>query len=238
MSNHCDPVTGICTPSTLAELQAVGTQIHEHAEIIYIGDPMCSWCWGISPALIQLRNHFRKQQLAFRVVVGGLRPGGGEPWNDEMKSFLRHHWEQVHTQSGQPFSYDLLDRDEFNYDTEPACRAVIAARTLLNEKEMEFFEAIQKKFYAESEDPTESTFYESICTSFDIDFSDFKNKFESEESKKETMQEFQLNRSWGVTGYPAVILLAKDKLYMVAQGFAGFDQMKNTIDHWLTTVAN
>ena len=88
MSEYCDPETGICTPSSLNELALIGTNnMPNKNEIIYIGDPMCSWCWGISPALIQLRNHFAKD-MAFRIVVGGLRPGGGDPWNDQMKEFI------------------------------------------------------------------------------------------------------------------------------------------------------
>jgi putative protein-disulfide isomerase len=158
MSNYCDPETGICTPSTLKELTTIGAnEIADRQEIIYVGDPMCSWCWGISPALIQLRDHFVQEKIAFRILVGGLRPGGGDTWNEEMKDFLKHHWEKVHEKSAQPFGYKLFDLEDFNYDTEPSCRAVVAARPLVKEKEMEFFEAIQRKFYVESQDPKKTT---------------------------------------------------------------------------------
>ena len=63
-----------------------------------------------------------------RIVLGGLRPGGGEAWNEEFKGFLKHHWEEVTARSGQPFGDKLFSLDHFNYDTEPACRAVVVAR--------------------------------------------------------------------------------------------------------------
>lgn len=234
MPNYCDPETGICTPSSLQELNAIGSdKISDRQEIIYVGDPMCSWCWGISPALIQLRDHFVSDKIAFKVLVGGLRPGGGDPWNDDMKNFLRHHWEQVSTASGQPFGYALMDLDDFNYDTEPSCRAVVAARPLVKEREMEFFEAIQRKFYVDSQDPIDSSFYEGICKQFNINFEDFLARFNSEDVKRETMEEFQLNRKWGVSGYPTVILLNNDKLHMIAHGYASFEQMRDTVNHWL-----
>jgi putative protein-disulfide isomerase len=194
---------------------------------------MCSWCWGISPALIQLRDHFVQEKIAFRILVGGLRPGGGDTWNEEMKDFLKHHWEQVHEKSAQPFGYELFDLEYFNYDTEPSCRAVVAARLLVKEKEMEFFEAIQRKFYVESQNPGENYFYQSICEQFEISFEDFLIRFESEEIRKETMAEFQLNRKWGVSGYPTVVLLNNDKLLMIAHGYAEFLQMKQAVDHLL-----
>ncbi len=236
MTNYCDPETGICTPSTLEELSSIGDNSQsEKLEIIYVGDPMCSWCWGISPALIELRNHFAKEKIAYKVIVGGLRPGGGDLWNDQMKGFLKHHWQQVNKRSGQRFGYDLFDLKKFNYDTEPACRAVVAARPLVKEKEMEFFEAIQRKFYIESQDPNKSSFYASICDQFDINYADFMNRFESDVLKQETNEEFNLNRRWGVRGYPTVLLLNNNQLYQVANGYVTFEEMKETVGKLLSS---
>ncbi|GAB4244312.1 MAG: DsbA family protein [Ekhidna sp.] len=238
MNPFCDPETGICTPSTLQDLYTIGQdKLTEKTEIIYVGDPMCSWCWGISPSLIQLRDHYRTKEIGFKVMVGGLRPGGGDPWNDEMKNFLKGHWEHVHEASGQPFGYALMEREDFNYDTEPSCRAVVAARPFVETREMEFFEAIQQKFYVDSEDPTNLDFYQSICTEFEIDFHAFTNRFESEEIRYETNNEFTLNRQWGVQGYPTILLLHKDQLFLVANGYASFDQMKNQIEKTMEEVA-
>lgn len=231
MNGYCDPETGICTPSSLQELTTIGTDPNgDKTEIIYVGDPMCSWCWGISPTLINLRDHYRKEQVAFRVLVGGLRPGGGDPWDEQMKSFLKHHWDEVNQRSGQPFGYSLFEKEEFNYDTEPSCRAVVAARPMVGDQEMEFFEAIQRKFYVDSQDPSRTAFYASICDEFDINFGDFVQRFESPEVNKETNDEFNLNRSWGVRGYPSVIFLYHDQLYQIANGYSDFDQMKERIN--------
>lgn len=238
MASYCDPKTGICTPSTTEELIDIGQNtMTEKQEIIYVGDPMCSWCWGISPTLIRLRDHFAKENVAFKVLVGGLRPGGGDPWDSKMKGFLRHHWEQVKERSGQPFGYKLMELDKFNYDTEPACRAVVAARPLVKEKEMEFFEAIQRKFYVDSEDPKKPSFYASICDEFEINYAVFLDSFESEALKQETMEEFNLNRRWGVKGYPSVLLLNNDQLYQVANGYTTFEEMKEQVDNLLAAEA-
>ena len=231
MNPYCDPETGICPPSTFEDLQSIGQdKLTEKTEIIYIGDPMCSWCWGISPALIKLRDHYRDKEVGYRVVVGGLRPGGGDPWNDQMKDFLKEHWGHVTEMSGQPFGYKLMERDDFNYDTEPACRAVVAARPLVNEQEMEFFEEIQRKFYVESEDPGTNEFYQSICEKFGVDYQKFLERFESEEVRYETRNEFMLNRQWGVQGYPTIVLLHQDQLFMIAHGYATFEQMQAQVD--------
>jgi putative protein-disulfide isomerase len=167
---------------------------------------MCSWCWGISPALHELEQRAKQRGIAFRIVVGGLRPGGGDEWNEQFTSFLQHHWEEIHQRTGQPFNYALLQRDSFNYDTEPSCRAVVAARTLDPNAEHLFFELVQHHFYVQNQDPNQVDFYAPICTKLDLDFDAFKALFESEEIKKRTQSEFAINRQWGVRGYPTVLL--------------------------------
>lgn len=223
----CDLVTGECTSAELPALEAPQPIDKDH-EIIYVGDPMCSWCWGISNHLQELKAHY--PQYKFTVVLGGLRPGGGEAWDQRMKDFLKHHWEEVTKRSGQPFGYTLFDREEFNYDTEPPCRAVMTAKKWLGEDVLAFFEAVSGKFYVESEDPGEKEFYRSVCEQFDIPFDEFVTGFESEEAKYQTHQDFQLNRQWGVKGYPTVLFRAKEELYQINYGYTEFDQMKEVIE--------
>ncbi|PIQ47295.1 MAG: DsbA family protein [Cytophagales bacterium CG12_big_fil_rev_8_21_14_0_65_40_12] len=226
-NQSCDPETGICAPAELAESPS---EIKKEAdkEIIYVGDPMCSWCWGISNHLKALKEYY--PEFGFSIIVGGLRPGGGEAWDDNMKAFLRHHWQEVTARSGQPFGYQLFEREEFNYDTEPSCRAVVASRQWMEDNELAFYEAVSRKFYVDNEDPTESEFYRSICEQFDIPFDVFLAIFESDQCKYETHQEFQLNRQWGVRGYPTVLFKIKDQLYQINHGYTEFDQMKSVIE--------
>ena len=227
---NCDPETGICSPSELSEESSDSLMNVADMKIIYVGDPMCSWCYGIAPELKSLKDHYKAEGIPFEIIVGGLRPGGGDAWTPEFKEFLKHHWEQVNERSGQPFGYKLFERDSFNYDTEPSCRAVVVAKEYLSDDLLAFFEVVQKKFYFDSEDPNEVVFYESICKKFKIPFDEFKVKFESKEMKEATHQEFVLNREWGVSGYPAVVLLTGDEMQYVARGYADFEQMKKTIE--------
>jgi putative protein-disulfide isomerase len=221
----CDPTTGLCTLPAFEGEAKESIEFREDVEIIYVGDPMCSWCWGISPALHELEQRAKQRGIAFRIVVGGLRPGGGDEWNEQFTDFLRHHWEEIHQRSGQPFNYELLQRDSFNYDTEPSCRAVVAARTLDPNAEHLFFELVQHHFYVQNQDPNQVDFYAPICTKLDLDFDAFKALFESEEIRKRTQAEFTINRQWGVRGYPTVLLQKQDQLHLLARGYASSEEM-------------
>nr|MBA3324286.1 DsbA family protein [Paracoccaceae bacterium] len=44
------------------------------AHLLYVADPMCSWCWGFAPVIADIRAAFR-DRLPLHLVMGGLRPG-------------------------------------------------------------------------------------------------------------------------------------------------------------------
>lgn len=220
----CDPKTGLCTPAPLAE-QGETVALDAETEIIYVGDPMCSWCWGISPSLNRLQRVAAANGIAYRTVLGGLRPTDSEKWTPQFQDFLRHHWEEVSARSGQPFNYDLLSADHFQYNTEPSCRGVVTARTMNPSVEARFFELTQHRFYVLNEDPAEVDFYKPICKELGLDFEQFARLFPSAEMKAATQADFQLNRQWGVSGYPTILVRKGEKLYSIATGFATFEEM-------------
>jgi len=233
----CDIETGICELPPLEKEQGTETASKLRDEVIYVGDPMCSWCWGIAPALEKLQEYCDQQGLIFRVVLGGLRPGGGDPWNQQFTQFLAHHWQEVSNRSGQPFNHEILSWESFNYDTEPACRSVVVARQLRDRIELPFFAAVQAKFYVENGDPGKPEFYRDICDRFDINFDEFLPMFEGDAAKQQTMGDFQLSRNWGVTGFPSILFQQGERLWKIASGFATFENMKAIIESERATTA-
>ncbi len=155
----CDPVTGVCLlPEQDGPVDCAVPTVRHGWAVHYVGDPMCSWCWGISPTVSAVEAFCAAQGIDFSITMGGLRAGGGDPWNETFKSFLRNEWRHIGQTTGQPFGFTLLESEYFNYDTEPACRAVATVKLLQARhqfpvaKLLKFFTAIQHKFYVEGQD--------------------------------------------------------------------------------------
>ena len=174
-------------------------------ELIYVGDPMCSWCWGIAPELEALvESH---PELPLRIVVGGLRPGpNAQTVGPELAGYLAHHWEEVERRSGQPFDQALLDDHGWLYDTEHACRAVVVMRELAPHETFRFFQHLQHAFYAEGRAVWDSEIYRELIEGFDVDPEAFLTAFGSQDAIKATWQDFSLARSWGINGFPTIVL--------------------------------
>ncbi len=235
MTMECDPETGACLLP--GEVERPDVEASDQAQVFYIGDPMCSWCWGMSPVIEALALHCAERGVGFRLVMGGLRAGGGDAWNAAFRGFLRQEWTHIAAQTGQPFGFRLLERSAFSYDTEPACRAVVTARELFGQgqeaisRELSFFAAVQQKFYVEGEDPKEVTFYRDICMNNGIEPLEFVKVFASAEAVSATQREFLLARQLGVRGFPTVMLQTATGLHEISVGYAPLATLTDRISN-------
>lgn len=241
---HCDPVTGACLlPEQDKPAAPVPPAKHGGWAVRYVGDPMCSWCWGISPTVSEVAAFCAAEGIEFSVNVGGLRAGGGNPWDENFRSFLRMEWSQIADVTGQPFGFTLLNLPQFDYDTEPACRAVVTIQLLQARDSLDastalkFFSAVQRKFYVEGKDPKVADFYRDICTGLGVDFDMFCSLFDSDEARKAVQQEFVRCRQWGVRSFPTLLLEQGQKVTPLAVGFVTTEQVVAKLRQAITAEA-
>jgi hypothetical protein len=121
--------------------------------LIYVGDAMCSWCYGFARPLDDLLGDPQDAApLQLALLMGGLRPFTKEPMSPARADELAGHWLLVEETSGQPFARapdTALHRRNFVYDTEPASRATVTVRSLWPQHVWRYFKAVQQAFYAE-----------------------------------------------------------------------------------------
>lgn len=195
----------------------------EGTKIIYVGDPLCSWCWGIAPELERITS---LTSLPMDVVVGGLRPGpSADPMSPRMEAFLAEHWRHVEERSGQPFDHSILTDHSWSYDTEPACTAVVTMRRNNPTEARRFFTRIQRAFYAEGFRVFEPSDFRPLLDGFDVDEATFMEDLVSAEVLKETWGDFSWARAVGVNAFPVVILEQATGLRALARGYATADEM-------------
>lgn len=206
------------------------------AEFIYIGDPMCSWCWGFAPVLEKLKDEYGGR-ADFILRMGGLRPGGqAEPMVEHRKAMLRGHWQAVNERTKQPFDYDFLNRDGFLYDTEPSCKAVVTVRSMDHAKAYAYMWKIQRAFYAENSDPTDPHLFRRLAGELGLDGEEFEKLYQSDAMKEATTEDFMETRRWGVGGYPSVLLRDGKDLSVLTRGYMEEEILAPRLEAWLEGV--
>ena len=200
--------------------------------LLYLADPLCSWCYGFGPELTKLLE--RHPDTRLDLVMGGLRPYNTQPTTPEFKAMLREHWRHVATASGLPFSDAALDREGFVYDTEPSCRAVVTARDMDVAKAYPYLKAIQRAFYRDGRDATSGDVLADIAAEAGYQRDTFRMNLDSELMREEVKSDFATTKTLGVSGFPTLGVGYGAQLFLVTSGYVTDDVLEYRlaeIDH-------
>lgn len=196
--------------------------------IIYIGDPLCSWCYGVADEIQKVKDN-NSEEFEFKLVIGGLRPYNTETMAD-LSDFLKHHWDDVSERSGKEFNYSILQDKAFVYDTEPPSRAVWVMRELNPKNEFSFFKDIQKLFYYDNKNTNELESYRELVIKYDVEFGAFSELYNSTDARLGIKQDFEYSTQLGVKGFPSVVLKKGSEYFLIANGYNTAENIQKIID--------
>ena len=198
-------------------------------ELIFVVDPMCSWCWGFAPVIEELRTTLG-DVYRFSLVLGGLRTKGELLWDERSKEYLRGHWRQVSQRTGQPFSDELFEKESFEYDTYPACKAVITVRELFGmQNAFSYLYTIQEAFYTRAKDITDIEVLTELLGSITSEKESFRMFFESERAQLLMEHDFAKARSMGANAFPSVVVIDEEGHMVCQKGYRSLLEMKKLL---------
>jgi putative protein-disulfide isomerase len=205
--------------------------------LIYFTDPMCSWCYGFSGVIAEIRKAFGPA-LPIRLVMGGLRPGTDQPITPQARAEITAHWRHVHEASGLPFDERVL-ADGFVYDTDPAARAVVVVRREDPELALTFLGRTQRAFYAQAKDVTKGEVLADLAQELGVDRAGFLAQWESEDAKQETWRDYAISQRAGVTGFPTLVAGPNDEgvFGVVTRGYAEPQVVVDVLKGWIERIA-
>jgi putative protein-disulfide isomerase len=200
--------------------------------LIYVMDPMCSWCWGFAPVVEAVRA--RAPELPWHYVAGGLRPGGRAGLDDRACEALAEHWSAAAGASGQCFGQPQDLPDTFIFDTEPACRAMLVARYLDPNRVGVLVEGIQRAFYLSTRDVSKVSLLIELAEEAGYDRTSFAEAYDAETSRAAVAADFSWTRDLGIAGFPTLLAQRDGLLALLANGFQTPEVVLPLVDRWLT----
>ncbi|MFJ4443781.1 DsbA family protein [Pseudomonas sp. NPDC089422] len=202
------------------------------ARLIYVMDPMCSWCWGFAPVAAALIAQAAEAGVSTRLVPGGLRTGGSALDNSTRK-YILEHWQAVAEATGQPFRFDGAMPDGFVYDTEPACRALVTARELDAERVWPLLALIQRSFYEQGVDVTRAPQLVELAEQAGFDRELFAQQFASHDIRAATSADFSWVQDLGIAGFPTLLAERNGQLALLTNGYQPLSSLQPLLGRWL-----
>ncbi|WP_228761121.1 DsbA family protein, partial [Pseudomonas paraeruginosa] len=135
--------------------------------------------------------------------------------------------------TGQPFRFDDALPDGFVYDTEPACRALVAARSLDEACAWPLVKAIQQAFYAEGLDVTRAAVLTDLAEAVGIPRIEFAAAFDSGEAHDATAADFAWVQDLGIAGFPTLLAERDGQLALLTNGYQPLAELAPLLGRWL-----
>lgn len=162
--------------------------------LIYVHDPMCSWCWGFEPTR-KIIFEAIGNRMQIRRMVGGLAPDSDQPMPESMRLMLQQTWQRIEQSiPGTRFNYAFWDDCSPRRSTYPANRAVIAARQQGDSFDPVMTARIQQAYYLEAKNPSDYSVLVDLAADIGLDVERFAESLESDALQQQLLAEIESAR--------------------------------------------
>ena len=202
------------------------------ARLLYVMDPMCSWCWGFAPVAQALIAQAREAGVDTRLVPGGLR-SGTRALDASTRRYILEHWQAVADATGQAFRFEDALPEGFVYDTEPACRALVAARELDASRAWTLLQLIQEGFYQRGEEVSCAPHLANLAEQAGYQRAAFAEAFSRADIRAATAADFSWVQDLGIAGFPTLLAERNGQLALLTNGYQPLESLQPLLGRWL-----
>lgn len=175
-------------------------------KLVYVLDPMCSWCWAFRPAWEKIRK-LLPDNMKVAYILGGLAADSDQPMPETLQENIRQIWRKIQRQvPGTEFNFAFWEQCEPRRSTYPACRAVIAARNQGDKYIEPMILAIQQAYYLHAENPSNETVLITLAKKIALNPVKFTIDLNAIETMHQLEYDINFSRKIGAQGFPSLLL--------------------------------
>ncbi|SFQ69383.1 DsbA family protein [Hymenobacter arizonensis] len=206
-------------------------------ELLYIHDPLCGWCFGMSPVINRVQQEFAGR-LDVSVLCGGMATGERATPISETWGYIKNALGDVEKATGVTLGSAfkaLAEEGTYFYDSEPPCRAIVAFRQITQDpaRAVGFAHAVQAALFQDGLDLNEPSTYNVLLLPFGVDVVEFQRRFAAPETVRATQQEFAAVARIGVQGFPTSVVRIGEQGYVLARGYQPYEHVRQGLEQLL-----
>jgi putative protein-disulfide isomerase len=207
--------------------------------LINVFDPLCGWCYGFGPLLIELQNVYGNQ-LKFDVISGGMITGNRIGPLSNMAPFISNAYKTVEEYTGIRFGETFVNKTlkegtAVFSSLEPA-KVLTVYKQFYPEKVILFSHSIQKRIYSDGIDPVQYLQYLPLFEAEGIPIKDVMTLLASKDLEQDTINEFSQAQRWKINGFPSCVIQQSDgKAVGLSSGFIPYGELEKRIQPFLVS---
>ena len=196
-------------------------------QLIFVTDPMCSWCWGMTADFERARD-LLKDEVQFDLMLGGINTHGTQPIGDYGRRFLMRLWREVEATTGQTFGYVLPE--SYVHNSVSCCLAIEAVRECLESPPFEFLAELQRLFFTEGVDITSFERLKEVAAGFGVSGDEFDQHVHAPRTLEKIRFQFNHAQSFGTQALPSLLIADQEsKMSLLAGGYVDAEMLQTLL---------
>lgn len=121
--------------------------------------------------------------------------------------------------------------------TEPACRALVTARSLAPDCAWQLLKLIQQAFYAQGRDVTHASVLVELAEQAGLPRIEFAAAFDRADQHAATAADFTWVQDLGIAGFPTLLAERNGQLALLTNGYQPLSELSPLLGRWLERAA-
>ncbi len=201
--------------------------------LMYVFDPMCGWCYGFSPVMVQFQTK-HANEFQFSAMSGGMIVGDQQQpiasMRDYIKGAIPHLEKTTGVHISDNYKQNILEKGTYISSSEKPSFAFVHFKNSFPEQSIAFAHELQNLLFQDGLDLNQDSVYIALLKKFGLEPTDFIKEMKSDRIRKQTFDEFKQVGNWGIKGFPAVILFNEGKGYMVSNGYTDLASLESQVN--------
>ena len=201
--------------------------------LLYVFDPLCGWCYGFSPVMVQLYNEY-KSQIEFDAISGGMVVGDRIGPLSEKAPYIKGAYkvveEKMNVKFGDKYINKVLAEGTAIQTSIPSSKLFVAFKSLDNSKAILFAHELQNAIYFYGIHPDDTEGLLENCETFGVNKESIMTIASSEKVIPVMEHDFELSSRLGVTGFLTVFIIKDNAINVVARGADSYENVKSNIN--------
>lgn len=191
-------------------------------KVVVVTDPMCSWCWGMAPAIEQAATRLAGE-VEFDILLGGINIHGTQPIGAYGRRHLMRIWREVTATTGQTFGFRLPE--SFVYNSTLPCIAVQSMRRWLGKAPFGYLHRLQQIFFLEGRNINDAGVLADAAGELGWDGAACLRALDDPELARQVAEQFAASRSYGTNALPSVLWESDAQRTLLAGGYVDADML-------------
>ena len=202
--------------------------------LIYVHDPMCSWCYGFSEVYRQVVEKL-PPEVNLERLLGGLAVDSNVAMPEPMQMMLQQTWQRIEQViPGVQFNFEFWRLCEPKRSTYPACRAVISAREQGDQYDLAMTQQIQQAYYQQARNPSDNDTLIELAAEIGLNVDRFSSQLVAADTQQKLLTEIETARSIGIDSFPSLVLELNGQHHRILTNYTEpgliLDQIKSDLN--------